>query len=197
MKRIIIHWTAGGHKASDLDRSHYHFVIEGDGNIVDGVHPPEANAGPLVPGHYAAHTLNGNTGSIGVALAAMIGAQDRPFKAGRAPITGQQIEALASLCASLCRTYRIEVARETVLSHAEVQPTLGIKQRGKWDISWIPGMAGPRDPVEVGDILRAKVSEALNPPARHATAPKMTQPASRGLFAALAEALAALFRRKT
>ena len=36
MKRIIVHWTAGAHFASDFDRSHYHLRIEGDGYLVRG-----------------------------------------------------------------------------------------------------------------------------------------------------------------
>ena len=30
MQRIIVHWTAGAHKASDLDKAHYHILIQGD-----------------------------------------------------------------------------------------------------------------------------------------------------------------------
>jgi len=48
-----------------------------------------------------------------------------------------------------------------VLTHAEVQPTLGVRQRGKWDITWLPGMEAPGDPIDVGDVLRAKISAAL------------------------------------
>lgn len=208
MKRIIMHWTGGGHRATDLDRSHYHFIIEGDGNIVEGIHRPEANAGPLKSGRYAAHTLNGNTGSIGVAVAAMLGAQERPFRAGRYPITKAQLEALAMLCASLCRTYKIEVTRQTVLTHAEVQPTLGIAQRGKWDIAWLPGMDKPGDPVAVGDRLRDLVHEHVRPVFR--PPPTTFPPTSRktpenlptatapfaGLFAALAALLKSIFGGK-
>ncbi|PLU82213.1 N-acetylmuramoyl-L-alanine amidase, partial [Sinorhizobium medicae] len=34
MGRIICHWTAGAHKASDFDRGHYHILIEDDGKLV-------------------------------------------------------------------------------------------------------------------------------------------------------------------
>ena len=30
MKRIIWHWTAGSYTCSELDKEHYHFIIEGD-----------------------------------------------------------------------------------------------------------------------------------------------------------------------
>ena len=165
MQRIIMHWSAGTHSVSALDRQHYHYVIDGTGIVSEGDHSPEDNLGQLSPGKYAAHTLNCNTGSIGVALAAMGGAVEAPFKSGSWPITEAQINALAALCARLCARYGIPVTRRTVLSHAEVQPTLGIAQRGKWDISWLPGMSKPADPVSVGDHIRQLISTADEIPA--------------------------------
>lgn len=160
LKRIVLHWSAGGNTPSSLDRQHYHFIVGGDGAVVRGLHAPEANIAPK-KGAYAAHTLNLNTGSIGVAVAGMMGAVERPFNAGSAPLTTAQVDAFVRLVAQLCRQYGIPVSRETVLSHAEVQPTLKVAQRGKWDICWLPGMAGPADPVKVGDILRARIVTAM------------------------------------
>ena len=179
MDRIIIHWTAGGHTPSNLDKEHYHFIIAGDGSVVAGKWPVSANAKP-VKGKYAAHTLNCNTCSIGVSVAAMAGAVERPFNAGKSPITSAQLSALAALCRDLAAKYKIPVTRETVLSHAEVQPTLGIKQRGKWDIAWLPGMKGPGDPVAVGDKIRAMVVGAAleaAPVARKDTLPAIKKAA--------------------
>jgi hypothetical protein len=167
VKRVIFHWTAGGNTPSNLDKGHYHFLIDGAGNVHKGTHPVEANRKP-VKGKYAAHTLNCNTGSIGVAVCAMAGAVERPFNAGSAPITPAQVKALAGLLRDLCAQYKIPVTRETVLSHAEVQPTLGIKQRGKWDIAWLPGMKGPGDPVAVGDKIRAMVKAPATAPQKPA-----------------------------
>lgn len=160
MKRIIWHWTAGGNRASEIDRKHYHFMFEGDGNEVKGIHPVEANESP-VRGQYAAHTRNCNTGSIGIAACGMYGAKERPFQSGEYPITSMSIGAMVRKTADLCEEYSIEVRRDTVLSHAEVQRTLGVRQRGKWDISWLPGMTATIDPVDVGDELRAGVREEL------------------------------------
>ena len=180
MKRIILHWTAGTNKASKLDRQHYHFIVEGDGTVVAGDLPPEANLSTK-DGEYAAHTLNCNTGSIGVAVAAMAGARERPFTAGRFPITPQQPKALARLVARLCEQYDIPVTRQTVLSHAEVQPTLGIKQKGKWDITWLPGMEKPEDPVKTGDWLRGLVSAELPKQPKPLAAPGPVSPKGSGL----------------
>ena len=164
MQRIIWHWTAGGHKANNTDRRHYHFIIEGDGTVVAGNHPPEANAvirSPNDGSTYAAHTRGLNTGSIGIALAAMRGAIERPFSAGPSPITQAQLDALARLTGRLCTQYGIPLQADTVLTHAEVQPTLKVAQRGKWDIRWVPGMSGVGDPVAVGDGLRDRVANTL------------------------------------
>jgi N-acetyl-anhydromuramyl-L-alanine amidase AmpD len=159
MKRIIWHWSAGQHTPSSLDREHYHFIIDGAGKVHNGNLPPEANLS-TGDGQYAAHTKGCNTGSIGIAVAAMAGAVERPFKAGAHPVTPAQVEALVKLTRDLAAKYKIPVTRETVLSHAEVQPTLKIAQRGKWDIAWLPGMTAPGNPVAVGDKLRARVSGA-------------------------------------
>lgn len=190
MKRIINHWTAGTHNVSAIDRKHYHIIVDGDGDEHEGDNPIEANAA-FISGKYAAHTLNANTDSIGVAVAAMHGAVERPFNAGRYPITHKQLAALVKVNARLCKQYGIPVTRTTVLSHAEVQPTLGIKQRGKWDIAWLPGMAAPGDPVAVGDKFRAMVSAALQPDAP----PAQEMPAPAGGLADFIAAFLSLFRR--
>ena len=183
MKRIIMHWTGGGHRANHVDLRHYHYIIEGDGNVVNGDHPPEANRHIAQPNNgstYAAHTARLNTGSIGVALAAMHQAKDRPFNRGPSPITEAQLDALAKLCADLCAKYDIPVERHTVLTHAEVQPTLKVAQAGKWDITWVPGMVGPGDPVAVGDGLRDRIRAAMQP-----AAPAPDNPAQGGFLALL------------
>lgn len=172
MKRIIIHWTAGAHKANSTDRAAYHWLIEGDGNVVNGNLPPEANES-TADGVYAAHVLNMNTGSIGISLCAMWDAQEAPFDWGRAPITQAQLDSLATHVAQVARRYSIAISKRTVLTHAEVEPTLGVKQRGKWDITVLPGMDKPGDPVEIGDILREKIRRAAA--AQPAPAPEIPE----------------------
>lgn len=161
INRIIVHWTAGGHKASGLDRSHYHLLIDGAGELIRGVPTISLNDARGVKTGYAAHTLNGNTGSIGVSLCCMAGAVESPFKPGTAPMTRVQWEALPAVLAALCRRYSIPVTPRTVLSHAEVQNTLGIKQRGKWDISRLafdPSVVGAK---ACGDQFRSSTSVLL------------------------------------
>jgi hypothetical protein len=164
MKRIVMHWTAGTHKAGVTDKRHYHFIVEGDGTIVAGNNPVSANlriANPNDGSTYAAHTAGANTGSIGVAMAAMRGAVERPFNPGPSPITQAQLDAFVRLAARLSVEYGIPVTPQTVLTHAEVQPNLGIKQRNKWDITWLPGKAGVSTPEVVGSYLRALIRDEI------------------------------------
>ena len=163
MKRIIIHWTGGTGTFGTLDAEHYHFAIDWTGKVHQGKHKPEANL-DCTDGRYAAHTRRCNTGSIGIALCGMHEAVERPFDPGKNPINHKQIDALAELCADLCEGYGIPVTPQTVLTHAEVQPTLGIKQRGKWDITWLPDAKGPMKPVNVGNILRERIAAEMKEP---------------------------------
>ena len=175
IKRIHWHWTAGGASVTDHERDSYNFLVQVDGTVIEGMHPPEAQLPPLRTGAYAAHTLNANSNAIGIAMDAMAGAIERPFNLGSLPLTEVQVEATMKLTAQLARRYDLRVKRDTMLSHAEVQPTLGIKQNGKWDIAWIPGMDKPGDPVAVGDVLRNKVIGYLSQPAENQP---VTQPLS-------------------
>lgn len=160
MARVICHWTAGGHKAGAVDREHYHILIEGDGRLVRGDHAIDDNV-RTGDGDYAAHTRGCNTGSIGVSLCCMAGAVEKPFAAGHAPMTMAQWGKLAAVVAQLCDRYGIAVTPRTVLTHAEVQRTLGIKQRGKWDftrLAFDPATVGAK---ACGDRLRAEVNAHL------------------------------------
>lgn len=155
-----MHWTVGGAKANATDRLHYHFIVQRDGSVVEGNHAPEDNFN-TGDGDYAAHTLDANTGRIGAAMSGMLGAKQRPFNAGSSPLAWGQVNAFCRFVASLSDRYQIPVTRETVLTHAEVEPTLKIKQRGKWDICWLPGMTQSGDPIEVGDRLRHDIIKNL------------------------------------
>lgn len=159
MKRIIMHWTAGSNSASKLDCKHYHEIVDGSGTRVLGDLLPEANNSTR-DGQYVAHTRGLNTGSIGLSMAAMAGAKERPFSAGKYPITPKQLQVFVKMVAEYADNYSIPITRETVLTHAEVQPTLGVWQRGKWDVCWLPDMQRSAAPVVVGDKLRQMIREA-------------------------------------
>lgn len=159
MKRVIVHWTAGNNKASDSDRKHYHFLIEGDGTILRGKHKPSDNESTK-DGKYAAHTLSTNTGSIGLSLCGMHGANERPFRPGSQPINDLQWQVMAQAIAQICDHYDIEVGEKTVLGHGEVERLLGIKQKQKWDPMVLPWDTG-LSKQDVGEKLRDDVRSAF------------------------------------
>lgn len=156
-KGIVVHWTAGTNKVSELDRQHYHFIIDGTGLVVPGIYSVEDNDNTS-DGRYAAHTRGANTGRIGVSMCGMRGAVESPFEAGPSPLTKQSWDAMVKLVALLCAKYKIKVTPQTVLTHAEVEKTLGIKQKGKWDITRLPFNKTVVGAKAVGDLLRKEVS---------------------------------------
>lgn len=188
MQRIIFHWTAGTHKANDTDRKAYHFLIEGDGGVVKGVAGIERNSVSLKDG-YAAHTLNCNTGSIGVSLCSMAGAVESPYNPGKYPITPAQWRTLAKVISELCVAYDIPVTPKTVLSHAEVQKNLGITQRNKWDIARLP-FGSRQTAMSIGDEMRRMVYAEIdgNPVMEdpHEPIPPVKDPVPEGAQAVVA-----------
>ncbi len=159
--RVIVHWTAGTYAATTFDRAHYHILVDGEGKLVRGTPSIALNALPRAQPGYAAHTRNCNSGSIGISLCAMGGAKEAPFDPGRYPVKAGQWATLVAAVADLCSTYGIPVTPETVLSHAEVQSTLGMKQAGKWDIARLPFAPDLVGAGAVGDKLRADVLATL------------------------------------
>lgn len=157
IERIHIHWTAGAPGVIPQESDSYNYVIQWPDGAVVACVPVHKQIPPLVNGAYAAHTKNANSRAIGIALDCMAGAVERPFKAGKYPITEKQLNSAVRLIVKLAKKYKIPITRKTVLTHAEVQRTLGIKQNNKWDITWLPDMDKPGDPIEVGDRIRKMV----------------------------------------
>lgn len=171
---IVAHWTAGSHTASDYDKSHYHFGVDGPGlGIWRGVDLKyNAKGVPLITGKYAAHTRWFNSGVIGFTLACMGSTKLNPatennFVNIAYPMTRAQWDTGIKGIAELCIRYDIPVRRPTpknkkgVLSHAEVQEALGIAQSGKWDftrLSWKPELKGAR---EIGDFMREQIRDQV------------------------------------
>ena len=161
MVRIIAHWTAGSYNVSGTDKEHYHFIWDGSGNVVRGDHEITDNESAS-DGDYAAHTKNCNSGSIGVSVACMAGAVENPFYAGVYPMTRSQWDGMCRGIAQLCDFYGIEPRSDTVLSHGEVEGTLGIAQNGKWDftrLAWNPEIYGA---TACGNVMRSHVVTLLS-----------------------------------
>lgn len=160
MRAIAGHWSAGSHKVSPIDREHYHIIIGGDGKPVLGDHPITDNVS-TADDDYAAHTRGFNTGVIGLSMACMLNAKESPFSAGPYPMLREQWDIFVRVTAELCKAYGIPITPKTVLSHAEVQPTLGIQQAGKWDftrLAFDPSVTGHK---ACGDKWRKEAAAVL------------------------------------
>lgn len=161
MTRIHLHWTAGHGKANATDRAAYHILIEADGALVRGDRSIAANARPLSR-DYARHTAGANTGAIGVSLCCMAGVNlEKDYLKSPAPMTEVQWRTGFAVLADLADHYEILVTPVTVLTHAEVQPNLGIPQDGKWDVtrlSFDPTLKGAQ---AIGRELRAQVAALI------------------------------------
>lgn len=170
-KRFILHWTAGAYHASDLDKQHYHILIEwheGEARIIPGV-PIKNNMAALGPGvptydeynphGYAAHTRGFNSWSIGVTMCGMFGAIDRD-NLGDWPIVPEQVDAMIGICAAGSAVFGMDVTEETFFTHFEAQSLHHVPQVGKWDICWTPSVP-ELGSNEVGPWIRARIRERL------------------------------------
>ena len=155
MKRIIIHWTAGTGSPNSVDKQHYHYLIDSQGKIHNGIFTPEDNLN-CYDGRYAAHTGGGNTASIGVAMCGMCGFKGAD-NVGKYPLTRVQCESMFKLVAELAKKYAIAVTSNNVMTHYE----FGLKNpktssAGKIDIIHLPPFPGvPKD--KIGDFIRSKI----------------------------------------
>jgi N-acetylmuramoyl-L-alanine amidase len=160
IKRLIVHWTAGGRAPSEVDREHYHVLISSDGKPHRGDRSIRDNM-DCTDDVYAAHTAGCNTGSIGLACCGMAGAVRRPFKPGPYPITKTAWQACLFAAADLCRAYDIPADKKHLLMHCEVEAYLSCKQSGKWDIECLPFDRGDWSSVSPGEELRRRVAALL------------------------------------
>lgn len=158
---IIWHWTAGFDMPTEDDLDHYNDVFDKVGNQYDGGARPEHQANyNWRKGIGVSHTMNANTGRIGMSVAGMHGAEGWPrLDWGKHPITWAGIDAMLERSNMYGKKFWIPNSPWSMLTHAEVQGTLGIKQKNKWDYMVLPGDTKVRPAREVGDILRARLKE--------------------------------------
>lgn len=153
MKRIIIHWTAGKYSPNPCDYEHYHYLVNGDGLILQGNYTPEDNLN-CKDGKYAAHTEMGNTGSIGIAFCGMYGFKNNN-DVGEYPLLADQCEAGFKFIAELARKYKIPITAENILTHYEFDKNRG-KEGRKIDIICLPYTYLAKS--EVGKYIRKRIS---------------------------------------
>lgn len=74
------------------------------------------------------------------------------------PMKREQWRPAVCAIADLCRFYGIPVTDKTVLTDAEAQPNLGIRQTGKWDIATLSVVRSFDTARKVGNRPRREVS---------------------------------------
>lgn len=155
MKRIILHWTAGGLVPTSYEKEFYHYLVDSVGKVYPGKFKPEANS-ICRNGMYAAHTGGGNTDSIGVSMCGMANFRSKN-NMGDFPITKVQFESAMKLCAKLAKQYGIYVSPETVMTHYEFgQKHPETTSYGKIDIIFIPPYPWVSKD-DIGSFIRSKI----------------------------------------
>ncbi len=155
MRRIVIHWSAGGYYPTAHEKECYHFLVDKNGKIYTGRFAPENNKVCKI-GKYAAHTGGGNTGSIGVCMCAMAGFKNAN-DVGHYPIKKIQFEACMKLCAELSKKYNIPISPSTVFTHYEFgQKNPSTTSNGKIDITYLPPYPWVLK-EDIGSFIRSKI----------------------------------------
>ena len=133
IKGIICHWTGGLYNPNSTDKQHYHYLINGEGKVIEGKYKPEDNL-DCSDGKYAAHCGGGNTGRIGIALCGMWSKE--------VPIKRVQLEAMCKLIAQLCIKYDLAINTDTIMTHSEFGAKFpNSSSFGKIDIDKLPCIA--------------------------------------------------------
>lgn len=155
MRRIIIHHTGGSYTPNNVDLKAYHYVIDKEGTVHKGVYKPEDNEN-CNDGKYAAHTLRGNTGSIGIAAACNYGF-NLNSKVSKYPFTIKQFNSICQMTASLCKFYHIKTSE--IYTHYGFDKSHNIKQ-GKVDITYLPWKP-ELNPDQVQNYFRKCICELM------------------------------------
>lgn len=155
MKRIIIHHTAGSYIPNNIDKKAYHYLVDNNGKVFEGIYKPEDNEN-CNDGKYAAHTLKGNTGSIGVSACCNM-KFNLTTKVSSYPLTLTQFKAICKLCAELCKKYKISV--DNIFTHYGFDLAHNIKQ-GKVDITYLP-FKPELNPIQVQNYFRTEIRKLL------------------------------------
>jgi hypothetical protein len=164
-RRIIMHWTGGNRSASELEKKHYHYLFEQDGDVVQGIDVDE-NMEHIDDNFYAAHTRGFNSYSAGVSFCGMAGATPG-HNFGKYPLTEEQVDTGLAFIALLCYVWGLDPEDVNQLfTHYEAEAVHGVDQlplgsgNWKWDITelqFLPDL----DKDEVGPWLRAEVARHL------------------------------------
>jgi len=155
MKRIILHWTAGGGVPTTYEKERYHYLIDSLGKVHLGKFKPEDNEN-CKDGMYAHHCGGGNTGAIGVSMCAMANFKSK-LDQGGFPITKIQFESCMKLCAELAKKYKIAITPDSIMTHYEFgEKHPDTTSHGKIDIVFLPPFPSITKDA-IGNFIRSKI----------------------------------------
>lgn len=160
LARIHLHWSGGSEGVSKEERDSYNGLVLHNTERHPGRFSFESQSDYGV-GRAASHTLSFNSHAGGLCIDGMYGAREVPFSAGRYPINEEQLAEFCLWAAELSVQFWIPVNVFGFPTHAEIERVFGVRQRQKWDITWLPGMSKAGDAREVGDRLRDMITERL------------------------------------
>jgi hypothetical protein len=183
-RRIILHWTGGPYRANAVDRKAYHYIVEHDGNVVQGVHPVAHNMQRVWGENYARHTGGFNSFSVGISFAGMMDfvSAGNP---GPAPLKAQQVLAGLRFTAECCDAWNLDPLDPAQVFHHreawELHGVKGEKNHQKRDITHLPFMP-ELGFSQTGPWMRRKIAEILGSPGAAEPSPQ-PQPQPQPLFA--------------
>jgi len=159
---IVFHWAASSYNVTNDTTKHYNGLFDHTGIEYDGG-APAGHQAQYSRTYGVSHTLNNNTGFVGLAVSGMGDASANwganSVDQGKWPLTWKGVDAMLKKGAFYCKQYDIRPSKWTTLTHAEVQPSLNITQRGKWDFQVLPESTTLLSPIVCGDILRKRMVE--------------------------------------
>lgn len=162
-RRIILHWTGGPHRANSVDRKAYHYVVEHDGNVVQGVFPVAKNMQRVWGDDYAHHTGGFNSFSVGISFAGMMNFVSAG-NVGPAPLKPGQVMAGLRFVAECCDAWNLDPLNPAhVFHHREAWELHGVKgtqNHQKRDITHLPFMP-ELGFSQTGPWMRRKIAELL------------------------------------
>ena len=154
LNRITYHWTGSTNIPNATDLKHYHYIIDSNGILYNGVFTPKDNLN-CSDGKYAQHTGGGNTGNIGIAFCGCYCLKNQSVRDTQYPLTRIQLERGFELGAKLSKKYNIPI--ENIITHYEFgKKHPKTSSYGKIDITYMhPFPLIQAD--ECGDFIRNKV----------------------------------------
>lgn len=140
-RRVILHWSGGTYTPNAVDLAHYHFVVTGDGEIVEGKYSVADNMRSVSGSNYAMHTGGFNSYSVGISFCGMKGWTKKGDET-KYPLKEDQFLVGLRFVAECCKIWGLDPSNSAHLfSHREawtLHKVKGSQNHVKPDITYLP-----------------------------------------------------------